>query len=187
MLSASGDCPPKPLTKSFAEGKWEMVKKSFRNLYWYMFKMSSSPGDFVPLNPSPGALPLGPMHWGKLPEHFTGSLASLLKFFQVILYRSSHHSGPPLQPYLQKNINGHFKIFFIHCIWCLGWAACPCFLCRDAASFQKESTIYSIKPTLDSLHRPSKWEFITVSCRPPNAFQLSAYNQLILAFSLGSC
>ena len=39
-------------------------------------------------------------------------------------------------------------------------------------------------PTLDSLHRPSKTEFITVSCRPPNAFQPSAYNSCILAWVL---
>ena len=72
--------------------------------------------------------------------------------------------------------NSHFKIFFIHCISCLGWAACPCFICLDAASFQKASTIYSFMPALDSLHRPSKSEFITVSCRPPNAFQPSTNN-----------
>ena len=52
--------------------------------------------------------------------------------------------------------------------------------------FRRQAPFYSFMPTLDSLHRPSKSEFITVSCRPPNAFQPSAYNKLILAFSLGS-
>ena len=35
--------------------------------------------------------------------------------------------------------------------------------------FGKASTIYSFMPTMDSLHRPSKSEFLRVSCRPPNA------------------
>ena len=39
-------------------------------------------------------------------------------------------------------------------------------------------------PTLVSLHQPSE---LKVSCRPPNAFQPSAYDKLTLAFLPGSC
>ena len=38
---------------------------------------------------------------------------------------------------IEENINGHFKIFFIHCIMCLEYAAHPFFLCLDIACFQK--------------------------------------------------
>ena len=46
------------------------------------------------------------------------------------------------------------------------------------------STIFSLMPTLVSLHQPSK---LKVSCRPPNVFQPSAYEQFTLAFLPGSC
>ena len=40
---------------------------------------------------------------------------------------------------IEKNINGHFKIFFINCISCLESAAHPCFFCLDIACFHKAS------------------------------------------------
>ena len=72
---------------------------------------------------------------------------------------------------IEKNINSHSRS-------CSSTASdvgdkrLSCFLCLDSASFLKAS----IMPILDSLHRPLKSEFITVTCRPPNAFQPSAYN-----------
>ena len=70
-----------------------------------------------PPNPWLGAFPWTPL--GQAPRPFCKlALPCLLKFFQVILYLLDH-SGDGYYNHIctiEKNIDSHFKIFFIHCI-----------------------------------------------------------------------
>ena len=125
MLSASGDFVPLNLCRRAllgANGKWS---KNSSETYTCKFKMSSSSGDFLPWIPDQG-FDHGP-HWGKLPDHFTGSLHHACSNSSKLYYTFS------ITPVLlcnhictnEKNINSHFKIFFIHCIWCLSMFPLP--------------------------------------------------------------
>ena len=75
----------------------------------------------------------------------------------------------------RKHINGHFKIFLVHGISGSGISCPPMFLPHWHCLFSEgiSSIIISLMPTLASLHQPSKSK---VPCRPPNAFQPSAYD-----------
>ena len=71
---------------------------------------------------------------------------------------------------VEENTNGHFRIFFIHCISCMEKAAHPCFQKAAQAPF------FPLMPTLVSLHQPSE---LKVSCRSPNAFQPSTHSCIL--------
>ena len=114
--------------------------------------------------------PLGP-HWGKLPDHFNSSLYQACSHFSsyIELSRSLRSSSTIISAPLRKTLQDLFHPMHLMSIDEID--TCPCFLCLDAASFQKVFLRVYLGSTI---HWPSKSEFIQVSwCRPPNAFQFS--------------
>ena len=105
-LSASGDCRPRDTSdKELCWGKWEMVKELFRNVYLCTCSKCRRlhAGDFIPLNPWPGSgFASGPHAWGKLSDHFTGSLQQACSKSSKLyfLYTFSINTVLPLQPCL---------------------------------------------------------------------------------------